>query len=452
MKGLEVEEIQFQNVLNNPNLRLEAEFFIKKTNLFESFIGAEIIDFVQYGTSEELNEDKRGYPILRLNEFDGSFLGIPAKYSEKISLDTYRSLEIKKGDVLICRTNGNLKYVGKAAIAMQDYSFAFASYLFRIRPNKFINPETLTVFLNSKSGRREIEKYAMKGNQSNFSPAKFREIKIPHFSTVLQDEIESLVSSSFEKLQKSKEAYQTAQNLLLEHLGLKDFNPPAQAVNVKSFADSFGTSGRLDAEFYQEKYDVLVQKLKAQEYDELKNLVSVKKSIEPGSSAYDEQGLPFIRVSDYDKFQISSPAKYLSEAYCQEYCETLKNLQPKKGTILFSKDGTVGIAHLLSEDLSGITSGAILHLKVKDKRVLPEYLTLVLNSLAVQWQAERDVGGSIIQHWRIEEIKEVVIPIISMEIQTQIADLIKQSNYLRIKSKGLLEKAKKAVELAIKKD
>lgn len=449
MEGLEVEEIQFQNVLNNPNLRLEAEFFIKKTNLFESSIGAEIIDFVQYGTSEELNEDKRGYPILRLNEFDGSFLGIPAKYSEKISLDTYRTLEIKKGDVLICRTNGNLKYVGKAAIAMQDYSFAFASYLFRIRPNKFINPETLTVFLNSKSGRREIEKYAMKGNQSNFSPAKFREIKIPHFSTVLQDEIEALVSSSFEKLQKSKKAYQTAQNLLLEHLDLKDFNPPTQTVNIKSFTDSFGTSGRLDAEFYQEKYDVLVQKLKAQEYDELKNLVSVKKSIELGSSAYDEQGLPFIRVSDYDKFQISSPAKYLSEAYCRENHETLKNLLPKKGTILFSKDGTVGIAHLLSEDLNGISSGAILHLKVKDKRVLPEYLTLVLNSFAVQMQAERDVGGSIIQHWRVEEIKEVVIPIISMEIQTQIADLIRKSDRLRQESQALLEEANRKVEQAI---
>lgn len=449
MEGLKVEEIQFQNVLNNQNLRLEAEFFIKKTSLFESFIGAEIIDFVQYGTSEELNEDKRGYPILRLNEFDGSFLGIPAKYSEKISLDTYRSLEIKKGDVLICRTNGNLKYVGKAAIAMQDYSFAFASYLFRIRSNKFINPETLTVFLNSKSGRREIEKYAMKGNQSNFSPAKFREIKIPKFSSALQNEIEAIVSSAFEKLQKSKEAYQTAQNLLLEHLGLKDFNPPVQKVNIKSFSNSFGTSGRLDAEFYQEKYDVLIQKMKSQEYDRLKNLVSIKKSIEPGSSAYDEQGLPFIRVSDYDKFQISSPAKYLSDAYCQEYCEILKNLQPKKGTILFSKDGSVGIAHLLSKDLDGITSGAILHLKVKDKRILPEYLTLVLNSLAVQMQAERDVGGSIIQHWRVEEIKEVVIPIISMEIQTQIADLVRQSDRLRQESQALLEEAKRKVEQAI---
>lgn len=39
-----------------------------------------------------------------------------------------------------------------------------------------------------------------------------------------------------------------------------------------------------------------------------------------------------------------------------------------------------------------------------------------------------------------------------MEIQTQIADLIKQFNYLHIKSKALLETTKKAVELAIEKD
>ena len=64
-------------------------------------------------------------------------------------------------------------------------------------------------------------------------------------------------------------------------------------------------------------------------------------------------------------------------------------------------------------------------------------------------QAERDVGGSIIQHWRVEEIKEVFIPIISMESQTQIADLIRKSDRLRQESQALLEEAKRKVEQAI---
>ena len=364
--------------------------------------------------------------------------------------------ELKKsnlisGDVITTITGATYDIVGRTAMGTDELLPANINQniaLIRCNSNK-INPYFLNCYLNTYIGRSMLHCHSRQTEQVNLNCREVERVLVPIFNNEFQKIIEELYKKSEKIILDSKIAYQSAQDLLLDYLGLKDFNPPAQKVNIKSFVDSFGTSGRLDAEFYQEKYDVLIQKMKSQEYDELQNLVSIKKSIEPGSSAYDEQGLPFIRVSDYDKFQISSPAKYLSDAYCQEYCETLKNLQPKKGTILFSKDGTVGIAHLLSEDLSGITSGAILHLKVKDKRVLPEYLTLVLNSLAVQWQAERDVGGSIIQHWRIEEIKEVVIPIISMEIQTQIADLIRQSDRLRQESQALLEEAKRKVEQAI---
>jgi len=75
----------------------------------------------------------------------------------------------------------------------------------------------------------------------------------------------------------------------------------------------------------------------------------------------------------------------------EEGIHLIEKLKPKKGIILFSKDGSVGTAYLLRDDLDGITSGAILHLKVKNsKEILPEYLTLALNSKLVQMQAERD--------------------------------------------------------------
>ena len=444
MKGLEVEEIQFQNVLNNPNLRLEAEFFIKKTNLFESFIGAEIIDFVQYGTSEELNEDRRGYPILRLNEFDGSFLGIPAKYSEKISLDTYRSLEIKKGDVLICRTNGNLKYVGKAAIAMQDYSFAFASYLFRIRPNKFINPETLTVFLNSKSGRREIEKYAMKGNQSNFSPAKFRETKIPHFSTVLQDEFESLVSSSFEKLQKSKEAYQTAQNLLLEHLGLKDFNPPAQAVNIKSFADSFGTSGRLDAEFYQEKYESYLKKIQA--YPNGCELIRTACKLKDANyTPKDNQTYRYIELSNIgNSGEITGASLDLG---CNLPSRARRKVS-KNDVIVSSIEGSLASCAIVSEQYHQALCSTGFYV-VSSKKINSETLLMLFKSEPIQQLLKQGCSGTILTAINKDEFLNIPLPLVDANIQTQIADLIRQSDRLRQESQALLEEAKRKVEQAI---
>jgi restriction endonuclease S subunit len=131
----------------------------------------------------------------------------------------------------------------------------------------------------------------------------------------------------------------------------------------------------------------------------------------------------------------------------------LAKLQPKKGSILFAKDGSVGEAYHLTEDINGITSGAILHLRVKDeRRVLPEYLTLALNSKLVQMQAERDAGGSIILHWRVSEIENVVVPIIPLPKQSEIAALITQSFALKKQSEHLLDVAKRAVEIAIEQD
>lgn len=224
------------------------------------------------------------------------------------------------------------------------------------------------------------------------------------------------------------------------------------SISVQTLQNSFVKTGRLDAEYYQPKYERLIQKVKNHTCEKLKNVVDIKKSIEPGSIAYDTEGMPFIRVSDYSKFGLSTPDKYLSETYYRENQKTLDRLKPKKDTILFSKDGSVGIAYQLTEDLQGITSGAILHLQVKNKKeILPEYLTLVLNSLVVQMQADRDVGGSIIQHWRVNEIEEVIIPIVDKDIQQKIALLVQESFTLKQESEKLLQQAKQMVEAEIEK-
>ena len=117
---------------------------------------------------------------------------------------------------------------------------------------------------------------------------------------------------------------------------------------------------------------------------------------------------------------------------------------------MWQKDGSVGIAYKLAENKKIITSGALLHLTVKDKRtVLPDYLTLVLNSNIVQMQAERDSNGAIIQHWKPSEIENVVVPVLEMEQQKKIVELVQKSFALRKQSKQLLEDAKCAVEMAI---
>ena len=452
LEGLEVKIIFVSECFQQKDLRLEADFWLQRSHTqIKTIKGSEIIDFVQYGTSKELIEEQEGYPTLRLNEFNSRFIGVPYKYCKLISQDDFERLKLRKNDVLICRTNGNPNLVGKCALVAEDVDYVYASYLFRIRPkNELINSATLVAFLSCKYGRKEIDKYSMTSNQTNFSPAKFREIEIPLFSSQINHEIEQLYYSAFDKLRHCENIYRQAEELLLETIGLKNFKPSEKGTNIKSFKESFLATGRLDAEYYQPKYEEIISKVTSQQHDELGNLVTIKKSIEPGSDVYTDEGLPFIRVSDYNKFGISTPEKCLSDNFCRENAELLQSLYPVKETILFSKNGSVGIAYTVRENMKAVTSGAILHLTVKDKaKVLPDYLTLALNSEVVKQQAERDAGGSIILHWRVSEIEKVVVPVVDYEIQKLIAGLIEESFRLRRESEGLLGEAKEMVEREI---
>ncbi len=56
--------------------RLEAEFHVSNSLLdIECFTGDEIIELGQYNSIYGLNSDGKGYPVLRMNEFNGIFTG-----------------------------------------------------------------------------------------------------------------------------------------------------------------------------------------------------------------------------------------------------------------------------------------------------------------------------------------------------------------------------------------
>lgn len=64
---------------------------------------------------------------------------------------------------------------------------------------------------------------------------------------------------------------------------------------------------------------------------------------------------------------------------------------------------------------------------------------------------ERDAGGSIINHWLVDQVKNTLIPLLSVKKQQQISKKINDSFCNRNMSKRLLGVAKRGVELAIEK-
>ncbi|MEX2033114.1 MAG: restriction endonuclease subunit S, partial [Candidatus Colwellbacteria bacterium] len=184
-------------------------------------------------------------------------------------------------------------------------------------------------------------------------------------------------------------------------------------------------------------------KIKNQNAKLVDEIVSVKKGIEPGAEAYQDEGKLFIRVSSLSKNGVEDKdQKYLSD---ELYQKLKKNYEPGVGEILLTKDATPGIAYAVKEPIEGIISGGILRLKSKNEKVENEYLALCLNSIIGQMQAERDGGGSIITHWRPEQVKSVLVPVLPKPTQQKIADLVQKSHEARSKAKQLLAQAKNRV-------
>lgn len=246
------------------------------------------------------------------------------------------------------------------------------------------------------------------------------------------------------------EEYRKAETMLLGELGLLNWKPKHRLSFIKNFSAT-QSDKRIDAEYFQPMYEEVVKSIKASKnHSKLGDIVSIKKCIEPGSEAYQDSGIPFLRVSNISKFGINNDnQQYVSELLY----ESLKTYQPKKGEILLSKDATPGIAFYLKDSPGKtIPSGGILRVIVKDTNyIYREYLTLVLNSIIVQKQIERDAGGSIINHWLVDQVKDTLIPILPVSVQKKIAEKVDQSFSDRKQSKQLLDIAKRGVEIAIEK-
>lgn len=446
MEGLEISVVKLSEVLEDVDVRLESEYYNSEHIVFNSVQGCDIESFSQYGTSEDLNEEGKGFPILRLNEFDSFFISKPSKYCDLISKETFELLKLKKNDVLICRTNGNPKYVGKAAIVPKNYEYAFASYVFRLRPKTdIINSATLVSFLNSKYGRIEIEKYSMVGNQANFSPAKFRQIAIPILSKELNNKIEEIVYKSFELLEESKSLYSQAEDLLLGELGLKYWQPKNTLHTTKKFSD-FAQSGRLDAEYYQPKYDDLFERLQKVDCKTIKEIQIINyRGFQP---EYVENGKIDVINSkhiledglDYENFEKTDEVSFNNAV----------RAQVKYGDILtYTTGANIGRTQVYLSEKKAMASNHVNMLRVKD--VNPIYLALVLNSKIGRMQTEKSSTGSAQVELYPDDLASFIIPILPEAIQTKIASLIQQSFECKAQSKQLLEDAKRMVEEEIEK-
>lgn len=451
--------VKKSDVFNHRDIRIDPEFykpffihFFKNVKNWEPLGNYIDVGYrVVYENTQilDLSSDKESQytRFLQASDIETPYINVNRiGFVSNEDWERYPKGRVKRGELLI-EVKGKAE---KVAIVPADFpeKTLVTGSLYKASINKQKSKEFLLVYLLCKYGSDFKERAKTNLLISFINKNDLYEIPVPLFKS-LESIIESTYNSLVALLDLSRRLYSQAETLLLSELGLLDWRAKHALSFVRNYSET-QQARRLDAEYFQPKYDEIVKAIKNYKggWDTLGNLVSVKKCVEVGSEEYLDEGIPFVRVSNLSPFEITEE-KYISEKLYSE----LTQHQPKQGEILFTKDATPGIAyHLNEKPQKMIPSGGILRLKLKDNQVNEDYLTLMLNSLTTKEQINRDVGGSVILHWRPDQVKQILIPILDKNKQNQIRQKITESFRLRNQSKHLLECAKKAVEMAIEKN
>ena len=318
-----------------------------------------------------------------------------------------------------------------------------------IRANS-IEPYFLTAYLNSKYGRSLLLRKERGVIQKGLNLDDLKTLKIPIFSNEIQNICKEIICEARRLLDESNRIYKEAEKLLIETLGLEDFNPEADRYSIKLFKNSYGNTGRLDAEFYQTYYDEFEKRIKAKGFVCAEEICSVINYGTVPTSPYTEDGsrIPYIKGMNVKNVEVQNDNldKITNTDKLPEKYYT------KKGDIIISQMGTVADCGVIEETQENwLFASFTIRLRLKDFHSYnPYFIGMYIQSLAKKYYFHRYIAqASVRQNTDLPTVKNLFIPIVDINIQNKIADKVKESKEKKWKSKLLLEKVVQFVETAI---
>ena len=159
---------------------------------------------------------------------------------------------------------------------------------------------------------------------------------------------------------------------------------------------------------------------------------------------YTDSGIPFFRVTDITKSNASK--KFISE---EEHMELIKRCHPQKGDILYSKNGTIGVAKVI--DWEGDFSIFVSLALIKPRRELVDsrYLECFLNSDVAYEQATSRSKSGTVTNLHLVDIKTIQIPLPCLTKQQEVVAEIEVEQSLVAANRELVERMEGKIRAAI---
>ena len=445
--------VNLSEVKENSDFRIDAEFYHPfYTTKYNKIISKNYIKFKDIILSIKNGDDFREYlengkKYIRTGDFDSN--GLDLSKCVKVKENLKSKIKLNCGDLLITR-KGNY---GKVDVVNSDNIDSFiSSEIFHIILNKKIDPFFIKIYINSDYGLSFIERYIHGISNFSITQDSLKEMLIPLLSPPFQQSIADLVNTSYTLRQSADTLYKEAEEILLEELGLKNYQPQNKKCFVKMLSDT-QEAGRIDAEYFQPKYEDVIDKIKKYKngYYSLKDVCNITSGSFVSDEFYCEKGLiPYIRIKELNfKGQINkNEIVYLNDKFIIKNEITVEN----EDFVIATIGNTIGKICIIDNSLVGaIPSNNTSKISLNNKQNSLYYL-LLFQSFIFQQQIERQYTQTAQPKISDNQLYSIIIPLLPQSIQSQISAKIQQSFESREKSKQLLEVAKMAVEIAIEEN
>ncbi len=444
--------------IDNEIFRFDADYFnpsalkilaqIKKRRFFlieDDFVVTKLagFEYTKFFTLENMNS-KNYYIALTSKNIQ----------NEELNIQEFITIDKNIADIFLKRSklipdDVILSYTGeyRRALTLQNYDYQLGPNICLIRPRKnHTKSYYLSTFLNSKYGQLLLDKEKTLSAQPTVAMSRIRKIPVPEYGSNFYTLIEKIIKLKSQIIQNAEFMYKNSEKRLLKEINIENSALGLKSWSVKNYSD-VKDANRLDAEYFQPKYDEIIKLIKnySNGYDKLKNIVKIK----------DVNFIPEPR-EEYKYIELANIAKNGEINNCTvDFGENLptraRRIVSTGDVVVSSIEGSLNSIALITNDNNNSLCSTGFYV-INSNFINPETLFCLMKSEFIQMQLKRGCSGTILTAINKDEFENILLPKINSNIQVQIKENIQEMYKLKCQSKQLLEIAKRGVEIAIEQD
>ena len=443
-------QIKMESIQASPfGNRLDAEFYLPKYLTAEKTINQKGF----YSLREITTKIDVGHVGPMVNEYthDGVWLlqtqnvrefflsGTKMTYISSKFHNQIDKSKVRENDILIARSGS----FGVASILLESREVNSADVIIIRCLESKINPCYLVTYLNCKYGVNQLIRFASGGLQGHVNLTILEHLKVCNVSKSVQKYIELVIHKSYTVLNESNLLFSQAQHLLLNELGLIDWNPKHSLSFVKKYSDT-QHADRIDADHFQPKYVEIEESIRNHPggWDTLGNLVNIQDS---NFKPEEEIEYSYIELANIG---INGEISECTISKGKDLPTRARRRVEMGDVIVSSIEGSLDSIALIGKQHDQVLCSTGFHI-LRSKVINPETLLVLMKSIIGQYQLRKGCAGTILSAISKNRLDCLYLPRVREEIQAQIRQEIVDSVNLRERSKHLLECAKRSVEIAI---